>query len=127
MFRTNVRSDDRPTMNNFKGGPDKICLSSELIKNDGLTFIKVLHQYMPVFALIDKGSTTSVAGPKLIEQFSYLEQQMSQHRGEAITVCSSRFEFSGMLPFAFNIEERQFENNFYIDTMPYSVLLGSNS
>ena len=52
---------------------------------------------------------------------------MSQYRGEAITVCSSTFEFSGMLPFAFNIGERQFESNFkYIDTMPYPVLLGSD-
>ena len=65
-----MRSDDRPTMNNFKGRPDKMCLSSDLIKNDGLTFIKVLHQNMPVFALIDTGSTTSVVGPKLIGTIS---------------------------------------------------------
>ena len=101
--------------------------SKNITTEKGLSFMKIYYEEVPLYVLIDSGSTISLAGPKLFQQFPSLRQLLNPYDCEAFTVCNSTFKFAGQLTFAFSIGQ----NNFwvclkYVETMLYSVLLGAD-
>ena len=120
--------ETNPSQVSYLRHEDKCLFSKENITTEkGLSFMKIYYEEVPLYALIDSGSTISLAGPKLFQQFPSLRQLLKPYDCEALTVCNSTFKFAGQLTFAFSIGQ----NNFwvclkYVETMPYSVLLGAD-
>ena len=119
--KKNVSVETNPSQVNYLGHEDKCLFSKENITTEkGLSFMKIYYEKVPPDVLIESGSTISMAGPKLFQQFPSLRQLLKP-------VCNSTFKFAGQLTFAFSIGQ----NNFwvclkYVETMPYSVLLGAD-
>ena len=122
--KKNVSVETNPSQVSYLRHEDKCLFSKENITTEkGLSFMKIYYEEVPLYALIDSGSTISLAGPKLFQQFPSLRQLLKPYDCEALTVCNSTFKFA----FPFSIGQ----NNFwvclkYVETMPYSVLLGAD-
>ena len=54
-----------------------------------LSFMKIYYEKVPLYALIVSGSTISLAGPKLFQQFTSLKELLKPYDCEALTVCKS--------------------------------------
>ena len=126
--KKNVSVETNPSQVSYLRHEDKCLFSKENITTEkGLSFMKIYYEEVPLYALIDSGSTISLAGPKHFQQFPSLKQLLKPYDCEALAVCNSTFKFAGQLTFAFSIGQ----NNFwvclkYVETMPYSVLLGAD-
>ena len=70
--------------------------------------MKIYYEEVPLHALIDSGSTISLAGPKPFQQFPSLRQLLKPYDCEALTVCNSTFKFAGQLTFAFCLGQKKF-------------------
>ena len=71
------------------------------VKNKGLRFIQILHDNTQVDALLDIGSTVSLAGDKLFQMFPEFRKNLIQHKSNAISVDSSDVPFLGKMTFRF--------------------------
>ena len=124
---TKTVTTNSPTQTN----PKPVCMNldctREMTKQEGLSFVTIYHNNNPVYALLDSGSTISLAGPKLFRQFPYLMSRLQQCEEKGLTVCDSAFVFSGKINFMFTMGNKDFTVTLkYLDTMPYPVLLGSD-
>ena len=100
---------------------------TESEKKTGLTFVKILFDNKPIHALIDTGSTVSLAGQKLFTLFPELKQHLQNDNGIAASVCSSVINFDGKIPFTFELAGQTFTIMLkYLENMPYAVLLGAD-
>ena len=117
---------DSPTADPPKETGDK-CFVTESEKKTGLTFVEILFDNKPIHALIDTGSTVSLAGQKLFTLFPELKQHLQKDNGIAASVCSSVINFDGKIPFTFELAGQTFTIMLkYLENMPYAVLLGAD-
>ena len=107
--------------------PCFVTLSDQLIKKKGLTFIKVMYQGNPLHALLDTGSTISLAGDPLFEKFPQLKQTLKPSSGHALSVNSSKVNFCGELDLQFTLDTKNCVVTLkYLAQMPYPLLLGTD-
>ena len=62
-----------------------VCLVGRTT-DKGLSFMKIYYEEVPLYALIDSGSTISLAGPKLFQPFPYLRKLLKPYGFEVLTV-----------------------------------------
>ena len=87
--KKNVSVETNPSQVSYLRHEDKCLFSRDNITTEkGLSFMKIYYEEVPLYALIDSGSTISLAGPKLFQQFPSLRQLLKPYDCEALTVCN---------------------------------------
>ena len=105
---TDVTCKSCPTKESkdFKRLESIVYFQSLFSVDDGLTFVKIMHAGVEILALVDTGSTTSLAGQSLFQQIPQLCSRIQAHKSQATAVCFSVFPILGILPFDFKIEDK---------------------
>ena len=74
----------------------------------GLKFVQILLQDSSLYALVDTGSTISLAGQELFDMFPNLTEHLQDYKGTAKNVCSEEFQFDGEVPVTFDLAGHTF-------------------
>ena len=118
--------NDSPVDELFQDTSDE-CLLTKNNNIKGLNFVQILLQDSSLYALVDTGSTISLAGQELFDMFLNLIEQLQDYKGTAKNVCSQEFQFDGEVPVTFDLAGHTFTVSLkYLKNMPYAVLSGTD-